>query len=173
MKSFLIAALVCGAGAVGMSMAACSSSSSGGTGPGDDGGQQDQVTNDTKPPNDVVSNDVVNDNTPPPDGGTCTGMFSGNPTCDMCLNTSCCAELTACKADQECLALVSCVNACVGDGGTLASCAGPCSADASSTALQEGVAVQTCLGTNCSTQCGSTPMDGGDDGGEGGDGAGE
>src|SRR4051812_44367426 len=50
-----------------------------------------------------------------PGGGGSCGLSSGDPTCDSCLDTSCCTENKACVADPDCNALIACGDACRDD----------------------------------------------------------
>jgi hypothetical protein len=68
--------------------------------------------------------------------------------CTTCAKNSCCAELRACAADAECVALINCIGNCMGD----MTCGQMC--------LQQhpnGIATlqpfAQCLQDNCSADC--------------------
>jgi hypothetical protein len=84
---------------------------------------------------------------PGPSPGSC-GLTSSDPTCDACLDASCCAESTACVDDPQCVALVSCYDACTDDA-----CATACDA-AHPAGTAHLNAVFGCVQTNCATSCG-------------------
>ena len=48
------------------------------------------------------------------DGGACLLKISTKqgPSCDKCLETTCCAEVNACLTSSDCLALITCVDGC-------------------------------------------------------------
>lgn len=86
----------------------------------------------------------------PPSGpapGSC-GLTSGAPTCDACLDASCCGETTACLGDADCVALVRCYGTCA-DG----ACAAACDA-AHPGGATKLTAVYTCAQTSCAATCG-------------------
>jgi hypothetical protein len=45
-------------------------------------------------------------------GSTCGEFASGNPTCESCLQTSCCSQGTTCAGDTQCAELNLCVSNC-------------------------------------------------------------
>jgi hypothetical protein len=83
-----------------------------------------------------------------PGPGPGCGLTSGNATCDACLDGSCCAQTSTCLGDAECVALVSCYDACSDDA-----CLTACDA-AHPTGSAELGAVFSCLQTSCATVCG-------------------
>ncbi|HEX3772720.1 MAG TPA: hypothetical protein VHV30_17695 [Polyangiaceae bacterium] len=90
------------------------------------------------------------------DGGTCGGLQSSDPTCETCLQTSCCDEGTTCGNDATCVTLFNCVAQCADDA-----CAQDCEA-ANPAGMTDFEAVETCGTTSCQTQCsGSVSPDGG------------
>jgi hypothetical protein len=81
-------------------------------------------------------------------GGSSCGLTSGDPTCDACLDTSCCAQTTTCLGSKDCLAVVGCYDTCAD-----AACAAACDA-AHPTGASELGAVFTCAQSNCASTCG-------------------
>jgi hypothetical protein len=82
--------------------------------------------------------------------GAC-GLATGDPTCDACLDTSCCAQNTACVSDADCNALLACGDACRDDA-----CFSACySAHPTGAALLD--ALSSCADTSCSAKCGGPP----------------
>ncbi len=80
-------------------------------------------------------------------GGGC-GLSSGDPTCDSCLDASCCAENTACVSDADCQALLTCGSACKDDA-----CIRACySAHPSGAAKLDDLS--RCVESSCASQCG-------------------
>jgi hypothetical protein len=107
-------------------------------------------------------------------------MITGDPTCDMCLNTMCCNELTACGTVDDaglddagstaCNQYVSCVQDCQAgnpdagvDGGTLADCQTTCGMTYTSTETTNGNALLTCFNGPCASACGGGGSDAGSD----------
>src|SRR5687767_13940209 len=45
-------------------------------------------------------------------GKSACGLATGEPTCDACLDKSCCTQNQACVNDADCSALITCGNAC-------------------------------------------------------------
>ncbi|HEY8078523.1 MAG TPA: hypothetical protein VIF62_30545 [Labilithrix sp.] len=94
---------------------------------------------------------------PPPSGSTC-GFGSGDPTCDSCLDTSCCTDADACLGDADCTALLDCGNACADDA-----CISACEAAHPSGAKLLDT-LSTCVTSTCGSACASAgggPGDGG------------
>jgi hypothetical protein len=92
---------------------------------------------------------------PPADAGMCGGYGSSNPTCNACLDGSCCTQASACGASADCSTLFNCVQACAqGD----ATCQNTCATNS-----PNGVATYNafidCMNTNCTTACGAAPAD--------------
>ena len=86
----------------------------------------------------------------------CTSLplSTGMPSCDSCLGTSCCAEDQTCGFDQECMALIGCVDNCLPTDG------GPpdpqCESDCESqypNGMSEIDGLDNCMQTSCSTSC--------------------
>jgi len=81
-------------------------------------------------------------------GGTCGGLSTGDASCDSCLDASCCAESTACVADADCTALITCGDACSDDA-----CISACfSSHPTGAALLDSIS--TCLENSCMSACG-------------------
>lgn len=79
--------------------------------------------------------------------GSC-GLTSGDPTCDTCLDTSCCAENTACVSNADCSALLACGDACTDE-----TCISACmTAHPTGAALLDTLG--TCVSNSCATACG-------------------
>jgi len=79
------------------------------------------------------------------------GLTSIEPTCDTCLQTSCCDSASACAKDPDCSALVDCLaTAPLTDGGVDA-----CNQTAGDKAQGEYAAFQACMTSTCSVSCGS------------------
>jgi hypothetical protein len=54
---------------------------------------------------------------------SCGGQFTGNASCNACVNENCCAQATACFADSDCKAIVTCTASCgLGDLACLEGC---------------------------------------------------
>jgi hypothetical protein len=100
------------------------------------------------------SNDAGNPATNPVDGGHRVmgcGLTNINPTCDLCLQSSCCAQAAACAGDPDCSTLVDCLAlAPFTDGGVA-----QCDSAAGATAQEEYGTFQACMNTTCSTSCAS------------------
>jgi hypothetical protein len=86
-------------------------------------------------------------------GGSC-GLASGDPTCDTCIDASCCAENTACVSDADCAALVACGDACRDDA-----CISACMSAHPSGATKLDT-LSSCVQTSCSSACGGPPPGG-------------
>lgn len=43
-------------------------------------------------------------------GGNCSGIQTGSPQCDSCLQTTCCAQVANCLSNQACLGLLQCLS---------------------------------------------------------------
>jgi MYXO-CTERM domain-containing protein len=65
-------------------------------------------------------------------GAMSCGLTTNNPTCDDCINTSCCAEATACAADSACI---------------------PCIENATCTSDAAAANLLNCLSASCASQC--------------------
>lgn len=83
------------------------------------------------------------------DGPTCKPN-ADDGACSVCLNTSCCVEVTACANDSACVAVSECVDAC--DHGEDEACVEAC-APSQSTGWQPYIALLTCVASSCSTSC--------------------
>jgi hypothetical protein len=75
-------------------------------------------------------------------------LTSHDPTCDACLDGSCCGQTTMCLGDAECVALVTCYDACSDDA-----CMAACDA-AHPAGTADLSAVLSCVQTSCATSCG-------------------
>jgi hypothetical protein len=90
-----------------------------------------------------------------PDVATCawSGTYE-SPACSSCLRASCCATTTTCEGDPQCVALDSCVNACLtadagADGGTISTCAQACADEQTAPVRNEWEALNNCLELDC------------------------
>jgi len=88
---------------------------------------------------------------PPPPPPACGGLGSGDPTCDACLDATCCGEATTCGSDADCIDLIRCFGGCQD-----AACEAACQA-AHPTGLLEITALSTCLTNNCAAACAPPP----------------
>lgn len=86
-----------------------------------------------------------------PSSPSACGFGSGDPTCDSCLDTSCCADANACLGDADCTALLQCAEPCTDDA-----CVSACEA-AHPTGAAKISALSTCAGTACGTACAGPP----------------
>jgi hypothetical protein len=104
---------------------------------------------------------------------TCTDKQKGvfvSETCQACLDTKCCSELTACytiPSDEatgkvDCNDYDSCIDECSTKGDDqLEACYQDCD-DVAATGVQDAYeAIETCGTTNCATECGVEAPDGG------------
>jgi hypothetical protein len=80
---------------------------------------------------------------------TCGHVDAGPGTCGSCTAGSCCAELTACAASNACSAYEGCLATCGGDYGCRAQCF-----TTSYTSAAEIPALDTCIASSCSSECG-------------------
>jgi hypothetical protein len=97
------------------------------------------------PAGDAGSSDAA-----PTDAGMCGGYGSSNPTCNTCLDTSCCTQAFGCGANAQCNALFACTQACAqGDQACLNAC---------SQQFPSGVSAYDafvgCMNTSCAGKCG-------------------
>lgn len=98
----------------------------------------------------------------------CDGTVWSKP-CDVCIATSCCDKLTACRSDADCLRLGACVSACPED-----SCAQSCADQATQAAVDLYNESISCANDNCTTECsGDEPGTGGSRGSGGSTGSGK
>jgi hypothetical protein len=94
---------------------------------------------------------------------TCTlTLPTGDPTCDSCIETSCCAADNACGTDPDCMNFGMCASDCEGidpDSGLpddAGADSGACIATCESTyptGATELNAIDTCLETTCASAC--------------------
>jgi hypothetical protein len=84
---------------------------------------------------------------------------SGQPACDICIAQSCCAEDNACGQDQNCFAVIACVDQCLmPDGGVDAAppdpnaCMTQCSQQSLSGAAELN-ALDSCIAVQCPGSC--------------------
>jgi hypothetical protein len=87
------------------------------------------------------------------------GFGSGDPTCDACLDTSCCGDANACLGDADCIALLECAEPCRDNA-----CVSACEA-AHPSGTAKITALSTCAGTACGAACGGPPSGPGGPGG--------
>lgn len=91
-----------------------------------------------------------------PEQTTCSSLplGTGLASCDTCLGSSCCAEDQTCGFDQDCMAFVSCTDACFPlDGGAPDT---QCESDCESTypkGANELANLDNCMQNSCSTTC--------------------
>lgn len=93
---------------------------------------------------------------PPPSsggsGGACGGVVSsGSPTCDACLDATCCGDVNACVSDADCRDFMSCLDSC-----SDATCETACQT-AHPTGAVELTSLSTCVTTSCSACVASSP----------------
>jgi hypothetical protein len=82
-------------------------------------------------------------------GVTGCGLSSTNPTCDLCLQSSCCTQAAACAADPACGDLMDCITlAPFTDGGVA-----QCTATATTSAESEYQNFETCMTNLCASSC--------------------
>jgi hypothetical protein len=69
---------------------------------------------DASPPSDGAASDSSTAEASSNDAMSCDMPFTGDPTCDECVNATCCPEITQCfgGADKECAAIQSCIEQC-------------------------------------------------------------
>ncbi len=72
------------------------------------------------------------------------GNRSGTSTCDVCINTNCCAAQLACDANQSCTALVSCDAACLANADCRQRCYSTHSAGTAALNTLDGCAAEAC-----------------------------
>lgn len=77
------------------------------------------------------------------------GVQSGNATCDACLNQHCCAELTACKSNPDCVGLYRCAAQCSADDST---CFEACMSQFPNGSNDLGTAM-SCIDKSCAKEC--------------------
>jgi hypothetical protein len=165
-------------GALALLMAACSSTTTDNT---TDGGSSNADTGVTTNP----SGDSGNPNTTPDssttptseagtggEGGSCTppsGGFTGDTTCDTCIENSCCQAALTCFNDKACLDANNCLAGCSNgempndggtfdaadqsDGGAADQCQTACLNGVSQTVQDELAANIQCLGVTCKSSC--------------------
>jgi hypothetical protein len=79
----------------------------------------------------------------------CGGLGTGVAACDTCLDSKCCSQASACSNSMPCMGYLNCLSTM---NCTTTACANTCS-----TANPGGAtiynALDTCLSTNCATQC--------------------
>ncbi|HSY22706.1 MAG TPA: hypothetical protein VK841_11355 [Polyangiaceae bacterium] len=93
------------------------------------------------------------------EGGSCEDFTTGDPTCDQCVVTNCCAAAAACNAGEDtgaddgggtaCEQIVSCIEDACAEGGVFGECVVGCSPDEVSPAD----ALLTCVAASCSAEC--------------------
>jgi MYXO-CTERM domain-containing protein len=72
-------------------------------------------------------------------GGTSCGVTTDDPTCDDCINASCCAQATACVQDASCI-----------------TCLSSATPPASCNSDQAAIDLATCMTNSCGTPCGTS-----------------
>jgi hypothetical protein len=86
-------------------------------------------------------------------GGNCGDLGFTNPACGSCMNSYCCNELLACDSTSQCYGLLACIQQYCATDPDVGACAEQyCSAYADG--VTDYNAVNTCLETNCLTDCG-------------------
>ena len=80
------------------------------------------------------------------------GLPYGTNTCASCVNTSCCAESTACSSDPLCSPFATCLGGCKGDP----ACRSQCLLDTHPGPGSSFPALGACLASSCETECGLT-----------------
>ena len=78
-------------------------------------------------------------------GTTSCGLTTGDPTCDACINGSCCSQATACANDSNCIPCLQATPVCTND--------------------PAATAFNNCLGTSCVAACSGGGTGGGGAGG--------
>jgi hypothetical protein len=150
------------AGDAGCSITVDSGGDSGTDFPGDDAGGQTEAStgDDAGAQPETGSAD---------DGGVCAvGVDTGNAACDACVESSCCDALIRCDGEPaaddagatDCEEFISCYNDCLvppagsgEDAGTPSDCKALCSSGHTTQGAADFQAVETCLTTNCASQC--------------------
>jgi hypothetical protein len=95
-------------------------------------------------------------------------MFMASAECTSCVETKCTAVAEACACDENCIKIIQCQIACVGDGGSGESCAISCINKSTDTAAGTEATKfdEDCLapGTPCASVCVTSAKagDGGD-----------
>jgi hypothetical protein len=118
------------------------------------------------PPDDVIETPDTARPEPDSSPSTCTlTLPTGDPTCDSCLETSCCSVDNACGSDPACMMFDECISECEFPDGGLDPDAGPPSADAGEcisvceteypTGATELENLDSCLEGTCATACGA------------------
>jgi hypothetical protein len=159
-------------GIVGVSVAAvvaCSSTTTVNNPTGDDAGV-DTGTPEVDAAVDTGTTPADTGTTPATDAGedapaTCAvALSTGDATCDTCVATSCCTQLTGCDTPDDagvddagfsaCEQLLGCINDfnTSADGGTDGGAAA-CNSSYSSGEQTSATAVLTCIESSCATQC--------------------
>jgi hypothetical protein len=156
-------------GVSALAVAACSSSSSPATTtPGEDAStpEPDSGTPDTGTiaPDASDGATVVSD---AGDAGSCSiGLDTGDATCNTCVETSCCTQLTTCdvtddagandagfSACEQLLACINDVNSTTDGGGEAGAGETACDGTYEQSEQTNAEAVLTCIRTSCATQC--------------------
>ncbi len=89
-----------------------------------------------------------------PEAATCgwDGSYE-SPACATCLRSKCCAAVTSCEGDPDCVALDQCVDTCLttggDDAGSIATCAQECSDIRAPAVRSEWQALSNCLEFQC------------------------
>jgi hypothetical protein len=128
---------------VALTLTACGSSPSGpGTGFGNE--SDAGTSQDTKTPS-TGSSDTGSST-----GEKCGGFNSSKALCNTCIQSTCCAQGSACGADASCNSLFACVTACGSDTTCVSSCAKKYPSGV--TALQN---LFNCVESDCKDACAS------------------
>jgi len=89
------------------------------------------------------------------DQTSCSGQFTGNATCDDCINAQCCTQKEACADGTACFTLLACISQSCSTAADLTACV---QANCPEAATQEAVDAYNALGTclcqdSCGTEC--------------------
>jgi hypothetical protein len=97
------------------------------------------------------------------EAASCGAFTTGSPTCDACIQQSCCGPAATCDVPDDtglddagltgCEQLVSCVSDFCADGGSLSDCEGTCDPIYSNSVQMSAHDLLTCATTNCQAEC--------------------
>ncbi len=86
-------------------------------------------------------------------GGSCTQLTTGNPTCDACAHSTCCAQIDACLTNSACTGFLSCISQnCQNAGSNLNACAQQYCSQYSAGINAYNTLAQ-CIGQSCAGSC--------------------
>ncbi len=86
------------------------------------------------------------------DVGSCSADPSAT-SCEVCVNSSCCSEVTACMAFPACANIAQCASECDGDQSCLANCG-----ELYPSAVSSYNELASCNAANCSSECAMPTM---------------